>query len=202
MNKTINIVNPTYPSSIFGAIDMGDIKWIRTIVKENPDLTNQRNKYNMTPLHYAAGRPNEEIVEFLLKVNPSATSARDCLGSTPLHYAVFNGFLTSAKLLLKACPETAIAVQGKGGNTALHYATKQANGELSKVLTELLLQYLHTEKDINRKNEEGDTPLETAKKYGGLEWPAANLISEKLKKIKLREAIARHINSLKEPDIL
>jgi ankyrin repeat protein len=42
------------PQEINRAAEIGDTKKIKELLKNNPESVNAKNKYNLTPLHYAA----------------------------------------------------------------------------------------------------------------------------------------------------
>jgi len=85
-----------------------------------------------TPLHWAAARGREDIIEFLLASGADVNAAED--SGTPLHWAVDAGEAGAAKLLLarEADPNRVRT----GGATPLHTAALFNEHEVAEVLLE------------------------------------------------------------------
>jgi len=64
-------------------------------------MPNAFNQHGATPLHWAAGNDDEEMVKVLLKYGGNV-HAKACDGCTPLHFACREDCVGVAKLLLEA----------------------------------------------------------------------------------------------------
>ena len=89
------------------------------------------DKYNVTPLHWAAGNCHATVVTNLLQAN-AAVDAAAANGVTPLHWAAVDGHAGVAELLLQdnASP-TAVT---KDGQTPADLAKQGGHDELAKRL--------------------------------------------------------------------
>jgi hypothetical protein len=77
------------PQEINRAAEIGDIKKIKELLKNNPESVNAKNKYNLTPLHYAALYGNKNVAELLI-LNGADIQTKIIDGTTPLHLAALH----------------------------------------------------------------------------------------------------------------
>ncbi|MFP3959317.1 MAG: ankyrin repeat domain-containing protein [Spirochaetaceae bacterium] len=105
-----------------------------------------------TPLHWAARRGHEQVVELLLERGANV-DAQDALGRTPLHVAV--GHPAVVRLLL----ENGAAVDSRDhlSNTPLHRAVRTP---------EVVEALIEAGADVRAENIAGDTALDVAMRYG------------------------------------
>jgi ankyrin repeat protein len=74
------------PAALRAAAYRGDTQRVRSILERRPEWVNMRDKYDMTALHQAMSRMNEETVHVLLEKGASI-NATNYNGATPLHLA-------------------------------------------------------------------------------------------------------------------
>ncbi|KAG7356722.1 ankyrin repeat domain protein [Nitzschia inconspicua] len=120
------LVSPGTSASKEAAEDVAS-DLIRSILKENPSLINDRTDTNSTLLHVASAHcVHDGVLRVLLEADNGASLSRvkDQHGMLPLHHLVSctSGIIPlvkSAKRLIKAYPE-AIAMASTTGDTPLH----------------------------------------------------------------------------------
>jgi ankyrin repeat protein len=145
--------------NIYSASKQGDLNTAKALIKDNPDLVSDTDKYYKTALHYAAIAGHTDMAELLL-AHRAAINAKDHLGATPLHLAALNVNKEMAELLLAHGAD--VNVKDNNGWTPLQLAA--ANDH--KDTAELLLAH---GADVNAKNENGWTPLKAASYHGHTE---------------------------------
>src|ERR1035437_9720990 len=168
---------------IHDAAQRGDLKKVKAILKDNPDLVFSKDAVGATPLHYAAIWGRKDVVKLLL-AHGAEINAKDNLGRTPLwqasdykdekdvaelllaHGAEVNAkdnfggtpFLVAgnkqvAELLLAHGAE--INVQNNNGMTPLHWAAVEGHKDVAELL-------LASKVEVNAKDKDGQTPLHWA----------------------------------------
>jgi len=93
---------------------------------------NQRNKYRMTPLMFAASRRQSEFVAFLLKKGASI-NAKSKKGETALYKATKEELRENVRLLLKG--GASVHSRTRDGVTALMVAKLRNYGKIANLLT-------------------------------------------------------------------
>ena len=143
-----------------------EVRRIRALIKDSPDLINARDSDGSTPLHHAASKGQLKVAEFLLAngadVNAPAfignSGASAASGSTPLLFAARNGHKSMVELLLAK----GASVQGNGSYTPLHAAASKG----FKTVVEVLLD---KKADVNARGPYPEfTPLHEAAQRGFL----------------------------------
>jgi len=132
---------------------------------QNPDLPDNEGG---RPLHYAAEKGHQQMVELLLKTGQVDADARGKYGWSPLFVAVGNEHDGVVKLLLET-GKVDVNVEDKHGRTPLYWAVYMGN---EGVLT-LLLKTGQVE--IDARDEDGKTSLLMAA-YRGYEGVAKLLL--------------------------
>lgn len=141
---------------IFYAVQNGDLEMVKTLLNDNPDLVSSKDNDNInysikgyTPLHLAAERGYNDIVELLLSKGANV-NAKDNITMTPLHRAAIEGHYSTVELLLSKGAN--INAKTRSGYTPLHFAAKNVH----KVVVEMLLT---KGADVNAKTDDRITPL-------------------------------------------
>ncbi len=84
---------------IHDAVRAGDLAKVKALVAANPKIVNEKDARGRTPLHFASGAGNVEIVKFLI-AGGADVKAADPDGFTPLHWAASAGFLSLVDYIL------------------------------------------------------------------------------------------------------
>lgn len=145
-------------AGLVAAVKAGQAAKIDALIHRGAD-PNVRDKYGMTPLHYAAYRGDAASAKALLK-DGADPNAKDSLGMTPLHAAAFAAHSAVLKVLLKGGAK--VAMKDSLGNTALHYAAYKKSVEAVRIL-------LAAGADRAAVNKKGATPAEMAAASGSRE---------------------------------
>ena len=121
---------------------------------------NAQNKYNQTPLHWAA-RSNPAIITVLLNAGADL-NARAIVGGTPLHWAAGRDDPTVIATLLDAGAD--VDARDTDGNTPLYWAATSNYGSKRPrpLNTAVIKVLLNAGADPNARNEDGVTPLHRA----------------------------------------
>jgi ankyrin repeat protein len=96
------LITPLFAGEVHHLAKKGDIKRIKSLLKQSPQLVNSKDQYHWTPLHLAALKRNHKIFELLLETNPTWLNSKNRFGITPLHYAAIGGNLQAAGQLIGA----------------------------------------------------------------------------------------------------
>ncbi|KAK3589737.1 hypothetical protein CHS0354_021059 [Potamilus streckersoni] len=137
------------------AAKAGDLEVVKKLISANQHAVNCRDLdgRHSTPLHFAAGYNRVVVVDYLLQ-HGADVHAKDKGGLVPLHNACSYGHYEVTELLIKhgAC----VNVADLWKFTPLHEAAAKGKFEICKLL-------LKHGADPNKKNRDGNTPLDLVK---------------------------------------
>ncbi|MBI5817915.1 MAG: ankyrin repeat domain-containing protein [Verrucomicrobia bacterium] len=167
---------PMQAGEIHDAVKSGDLEKLKQLLAAKPELVNERDKYESTPLHCAVFQRKKAIVELLLAYKANV-NAKDGGGFTPIAFvrlfnpelaallrshgatysdqpifdAIEDNDVAKVKQLLEEKPEL-VNERDKGGRTPLHYAVFRGG----KAIVELLFAY---KANVNAKDNDGLMPM-------------------------------------------
>ena len=151
---------PATSDSLYAAIEWGDIKRVKLLIAEKPSLLtadmsvpeSNREREGSTPLHFAAGQGQKDIVKLLL-ARGTDVQAKDKWGFTPLHEAAEKSQREIIKILVaRGADVNSAAISG---DTPLHFAVRFCSVDPKRTIALLLAKGA----DVNAKTETGETPL-------------------------------------------
>ena len=117
------------PKDIWEAAKQGNLEAVKQHLADGADV-NAKDKYGLTPLHYAAWQGRNEIVE-LLTANGADVNAKDVDGGTPLHEAASDGRKEVVELLIDNGAD--VNVKDDRGMTPLDWAEGVSRRDLPEV---------------------------------------------------------------------
>ena len=85
-----------------------------------------------TPLHWASGNSNMEVVRCLVEAHADV-NLKDDDGYTPLHCASHNGHLKVVRCLVEAHAD--VYLKDNDGRTPLHWASMKGHEQVVRLLT-------------------------------------------------------------------
>ena len=144
------------PGGLHEAAKAGDISQVELLLKSGADI-NEAKAFG-TPLHFAAGFGQPEMVEYLIAHGGELDAWVDPIG-TPLITAAGANRLECVKVLLKHGADVNATGASTVKETALHWAALHGYVDVMKVLIE-------DGADVNAKDVVGRTPLDTARSGG------------------------------------
>lgn len=177
---------------IYEAVVNGDLVMVKEILAENPDLLNEKNADDLTPLNLACERGQAGIVDLLLKQGADPYLG-DRENSQPIHLAAISGSIECMDLLL--AHDVDIDIEDENGMTALLFALSRRQRDMAGYIIDkgadidhqsivgwaaIHLAIVTRSDDIARKLmehgaevnvflETGMTPLHSAVSYGNTE---------------------------------
>ena len=113
------------------AAGAGDLKKVKALLKDNPDLVFSKIHCGWTALYFAARNGQKEVAEFLL-ANKADLNVKDCIGQTPLHMAVQSGYKDMVELLIASGAD--VNAKDNSGRTPLHMANHHNMMLISRVI--------------------------------------------------------------------
>ena len=142
------------PQTIYEAAKIGDKAAIEEFLAQGTRIDG-KDRFGLTPLHWATWYGNTEVVKLLLVKGADIHAKCREGGMTPLHYAAAYCHKEIAELLISNGAD--INARNKGGGTPLSNAA-MGTGH-NKEVAELLIA---NGADVNTKNFDGRTPLHNA----------------------------------------
>jgi ankyrin repeat protein len=127
----------------------GDLEGVKTLIEQNPELVNARDKDSRTPLHWACRGVHLEVVKFLVEKGADV-NAEDSNKVVPLHSLAVRNSAKAIELLLAKGAD--VDAKDYGGNTALHFAAIYNAADAAVIL-------IKKGADIEIREDYGRTPL-------------------------------------------
>jgi uncharacterized protein len=104
------------------------------LIAAGADVNSQDEVFE-TPLFFAFGTPNSNVLAMLLQHGASATHT-NIKGDTPLYYAVITDNTDAVAMLLKYGADPTL--KNKAGKTPLDYAKESTNEDVVKIMSEAI----------------------------------------------------------------
>jgi ankyrin repeat protein/beta-lactamase regulating signal transducer with metallopeptidase domain len=168
---------------ILDAVKAGDLKKIKAMIKDNPELVSIRDFGHATPLHWAVEFDQKDLAALLLAKRADVNAA-DNNGETPLHVAAIIGRGDVAETLLARGAD--INIKNRSGLMPIHCAARNGNKNIAELLLahkagvrdktldgatplhlagnkEIAEFFLARGADVNARNNKGETPLHMAR---------------------------------------
>jgi ankyrin repeat protein len=121
--------------NIIDIINAGNIDSLKVLLENNPKLVNEKGFNQLTPLHFAIGGGNKDIIAYLLD-NGADADAKDAEGRTPLFFAVaVTGRIDLAKLLINKGVD--INAKDNSQRSILVWAAARGFSEIADYLLDL-----------------------------------------------------------------
>lgn len=184
MGSPVNTDN-SHPSPLHLAAAWGWSAVANRLVRAGAAIESKDNK-GRTPLYLAAYNGSRNMAELLLSFGSTSTVS-DIDGMTPLHVAALKGWEPVVSLLLNAGANVH-ATEKIHGQTPLHFAAISKNPSDA-----LVNDLLESGANIQKHDNDGNTPLASAKKSGN------TLIAEFLSKAQSNQEKGTSISSPEIP---
>lgn len=135
---------------VFKAAQQGNLADLQALVQSNQATVNDRDKDNVTPLHWAAINNHLPIVRYLVGAGAEIDGVGGELLSTPLHWAVRQGHLQVVHFLVKSGAN--VHLTDAQGFNSLHLAAQYGH-------TYCCLYFLAQGMDVDTPDKDKRTPL-------------------------------------------
>lgn len=116
---------------LHNAVRTNNKELVNSLIKEDKELLNKKDRFGYTPLHLASRFNHIEIAKLLID-NGAEVNTQDKYGDTPLIDSTKNNFTSISKLLV--CNKADVLVEDKYGKKAFDYAQKLNNVYISKLI--------------------------------------------------------------------
>jgi ankyrin repeat protein len=156
-------INPDNCNSwipIHHAIKLNDLRLVVFLVVHGANI-NQIDTHGWNPIHVAISNKNIRIVRFLIE-NGANINLCDNVGWTPLHSALSLNHRVLVEVLIEY--NANVNISDNFGNTPLHRLVKVYNNVFANhsVANILMIKLIKHGADVNKKNNDDETPLQCA----------------------------------------
>ena len=118
---------PNHP--IFAPVFHGKLARVKELLEEDSLLVSIRDAKNLTPLHVAASRGQDEVIQLLLDYGADINGPSDVGEWTPMVFAAYRGHFDAVRVLIK----NGAGVTEADGNP-IHYAGQRKHKEICHLL--------------------------------------------------------------------
>ncbi len=139
----------TFADQIHELAQKGDLEAVKTLIEQDPELVNARDKDGRTPLHWACRGVHLEVVRFLVDKGANV-NVGDSNKVVPLHSLAVRNNTEAIELLLAKGAD--VDAKDYGANTALHHAAMNNATEATALL-------IKKGADIESRDNYARTPL-------------------------------------------
>ncbi|KAL9958194.1 hypothetical protein ACROYT_G035173 [Oculina patagonica] len=144
--------------AVFEVILNDKISDLKHLLEADPKCANSVGWHGLTPLHHAALKDNQELVDLLVQYGADVNKP-NAYGETPLHLACQSASLTFVHKFLEIGAE--LRAEDSAGRTCIHHAAK--GGSILK------LHYLTAcGLSLKKRDNRGQTALHAAAEHGQL----------------------------------
>ncbi|XP_061364906.1 ankyrin repeat-containing protein ITN1-like [Gastrolobium bilobum] len=159
----VNDVNELAETALFVASDKGHLDVVKELLKyASPEGVSLKNDLGFDPLHIAASRGNQAIVQLLLDHDPGLIKTFSQSNATPLISAATRGHTSIVDLLLSYDPSQ-LELSKSNGKNALHLSGRQGHVDVVRILL------MKDPQLARRTDKKGQTALHMAVKGVSLE---------------------------------
>lgn len=137
----------------------GSAEQAKYILDQFPNVLNQKNIDNQTPLHFAVLYENPNVLNLLLSYKNLDVTAKDSTDGTVAMYALYRNDIDIFKKII-TYDKKAINIGNRNGETPLHYLIKFKENESE--LAELVNLLIKDGANLSIKDKDGNTPLHYA----------------------------------------
>uniref|UniRef100_A0A0E0LZZ1 PGG domain-containing protein n=1 Tax=Oryza punctata TaxID=4537 RepID=A0A0E0LZZ1_ORYPU len=165
----LSYAGPNGQNALHAAVFRGKEMTERLLRWKN-DLSEERDKYGSTPLHFAASVESslhnrfssKAIISKVLEASPSSVFQPDNEESLPIHVAASAGVRSAIALLIEKWPGCA-SFRDSDGRTFLHIAVEKQRNDIVRFASRKVLSSV-----LNMQDNEGNTALHLAVQLGNL----------------------------------
>ena len=116
---------------IFAPTFRGDVAKVKRILDEDRSLVAVRDAKGLTPVHVAASRGQDAIIQLLIDYNADVEGPTEEGQWTPMIFASYRGHLDAVKVLI----ENGAGVSAAAGNP-IHFAGQRKHKDICRLLVE------------------------------------------------------------------
>ncbi|MBS0204831.1 MAG: ankyrin repeat domain-containing protein [Planctomycetes bacterium] len=121
-------------TSLMQAASEGNLNDVKFHLRRDPEALHRSNDFGMTPLHLAADKGQDRVVEILLQAGADVNVPNANVQATPLQYAATGGFVQAVRVLLDA--NANVNATDSVGRTPLMWAASKGQESVVKLLLE------------------------------------------------------------------